>query len=255
MIISKMDMHLGNAVVSASVLVLLVFLAVSYVFAYLGESFNSDRSTYEALFNAILLLPRQGEVILPFALFIGTLVGLGNLANAQELTVFRAAGVSVVRLYFSLVCWVVLVFLLCSLITESVQANIHDEDPGINGEAISNLWLQDEDTFTFVGQASGHELSNMTEITLDPMRDSVHILHAGKASYDERLDSWRLHEPKNVMLEGNNVQKDLLQKETWDTNKTPEQFLGQLSIDAKELPLLNLIRSAEPAASIRCLFR
>ena len=49
----------------------------------------------------LLTLPRRIYELIPYVAFLGTLVGLGQLAGQNELTVLRAAGVSVRRLFTS----------------------------------------------------------------------------------------------------------------------------------------------------------
>jgi len=101
-----MDRHIGRTVLATTAVVLLAFVGLMTVFA-LVEELRGEAGSYsfrDALWYVCLTTPRRIYEILPYVLFLGALIGLGNLASHSEVVVLRAAGVSVQRVFLS-VAW------------------------------------------------------------------------------------------------------------------------------------------------------
>lgn len=92
--------YLLRTILSSTLLVLLVLIALAGLFEFIGQLDNvqGDFGIPEALLFAALRLPQLSFEMLPIAALIGALLGLGNLATSSELVVMRTAGVSVMRL-------------------------------------------------------------------------------------------------------------------------------------------------------------
>ena len=99
----KLDRYIIANVAAAMLLVLLVVLSLDLVFSFIAEleELKNDYQVAEAIMFVITTLPRRIYDYLPLAAFIGSLIGLGALANNSELTVIRAAGVSTRRIVWS----------------------------------------------------------------------------------------------------------------------------------------------------------
>ncbi len=89
-----------RAILTSTLLVLLVFLALAGLFEFIGqlESTQGNYGIPQALLFAALRLPQLSFEMLPIAALIGGLMGLGALANNSELVVMRTAGLSVTQL-------------------------------------------------------------------------------------------------------------------------------------------------------------
>lgn len=97
---SILSSYLLRCILSSTLLVLLVLLALAGLFEFIGQ-LEDTRGNYDvshALLFSILRLPQLAFEMLPIAALIGSLLGLGGLANSSELVVMRTAGLSVVRL-------------------------------------------------------------------------------------------------------------------------------------------------------------
>jgi lipopolysaccharide export system permease protein len=92
--------YLLRTILSSTLLVLLVLLALGGLFEFIGQLDNveGDFGIPEALLFAGLRLPQLAFEMLPIAALIGSLLGLGSLATSSELVVMRTAGVSMRRL-------------------------------------------------------------------------------------------------------------------------------------------------------------
>jgi lipopolysaccharide export system permease protein len=97
---SLLSGYLMRAILSSTVLVLVVLLALGGLFEFIGQ-LDITEGRYgipQALLFAGLRLPQLSFEMLPIAALIGSLLGLGALANNSELVVMRTAGISVARL-------------------------------------------------------------------------------------------------------------------------------------------------------------
>jgi lipopolysaccharide export system permease protein len=96
-LVLRIDRHIGTTVIKAMLVVLLAFVGLNVMFQLIDEL----REKYvgyglsQAIVYVLLTLPRRIYELIPYVAFLGTLVGLGQLANQGELTVLRAAGVCV----------------------------------------------------------------------------------------------------------------------------------------------------------------
>lgn len=97
---SLLSKYLMRVILTSTLLVLLVLLALAVLFEFIGQvdDVQGDFGILQALLFAVLRLPQLSFEMMPVAALIGSLLGLGVLANNSELVVMRTAGVSVVRL-------------------------------------------------------------------------------------------------------------------------------------------------------------
>lgn len=98
-----LDRYIGNAVLLTVMMVLFVLIGLDASFAFLAEldDLKANYQAQQAFKFIALTIPRRIYDFLPVATLIGCLIGLGGLAGTSELTVVRAAGVTIARIVFS----------------------------------------------------------------------------------------------------------------------------------------------------------
>lgn len=101
---SRLARYVASTVLSAMAIVLVLLLGLDVVFSFLGEleDLRDNYQSAQAFIYVLLTLPLRLYDMISVAALIGGMVGLGLLANHAELTVMRAAGLSVWRI----VLWV-----------------------------------------------------------------------------------------------------------------------------------------------------
>lgn len=92
--------YLMTTILSGTFLVLIVLLALAALFQFIGnmDDVQGDFELPLVLLYSLLRLPQISFEMLPMAALIGSLLGLGALANKSELVVMRTAGLSVLKL-------------------------------------------------------------------------------------------------------------------------------------------------------------
>jgi lipopolysaccharide export system permease protein len=102
--VTILDRYLARTVLVHTVYVMAVLLALMTLVTFIGQQDDIGEGSYgvaDAFFVTFLQLPQQAYELLPIGALIGAIVGLGGLARDSELTVVRAAGVSVGRIALS----------------------------------------------------------------------------------------------------------------------------------------------------------
>jgi lipopolysaccharide export system permease protein len=111
---NELARYVSRSVLSAMLLILFLLVGLDIVFSFIGE-LQGLRGGYrapQAFLFAVLCEPGDAYQLLPIAALVGGIVGLGMLASSSELTVMRAAGVSIGRI----VWWVLKPALLLVLL-------------------------------------------------------------------------------------------------------------------------------------------
>src|SRR6185295_4028086 len=97
---SSLARYIVRTVLAYTTLVLLVLIALGALFLFIGQQDDIGTGGYtvrQAELFVALNLPSYVADLLPVAALIGTLLGLGHLANGSELVVMRASGVSTLQ--------------------------------------------------------------------------------------------------------------------------------------------------------------
>ena len=99
---SIINRYIALHILPACAMVLAVILGLDLLLAVSDEA---DAVDHGASFSQVVTYvaytaPYRAYQFMPLVLLVGALIGLGNLANSNELTVMRAAGVTLGRLVF-----------------------------------------------------------------------------------------------------------------------------------------------------------
>ena len=99
----QLDSYVARNVLMATMVVMVVIVGLDAIFTLVDELDNlkGNYQLLDALLFSGLRLPRRIYEYMPMACLIGCLAGLGSMAANSELTVMRAAGVSINRIVFA----------------------------------------------------------------------------------------------------------------------------------------------------------
>lgn len=99
-----LDRYIVGRILAMTALVMAVIIGLAVLFTFIAEQGDTGTGHYgslDAFWFSLMSVPQQAWELLPIGALIGSLLGLGGLAGGSELTVVRAAGVSVARLAVS----------------------------------------------------------------------------------------------------------------------------------------------------------
>ena len=157
----KLDRYIGVHVFLAILTVLGIIVGLALLFAFIDELSDVEGSygLGDALQYVLLTSPRRLYEMLPMAALIGCLIGLGTLASSSELTIMRAAGVSLGRIVVAVMKPMLVLLIAGILIGEYVAPATEDIAQARRslaqgaGEAQSSkrgLWHRQENEFVHV---------------------------------------------------------------------------------------------------------
>ena len=254
---SRIDRYLSRAVLSAAGAVLLALTALIAVFALI-EELDERHSAYglpDAAWYVFLTLPRRASELLPYVLFLGSLIGLGKLASQSELVALRAAGLSVRRLAGASAWAVALAWALgaatgewvapaTEALAEAHKARILRGSGGV--EFKGGYWYR-EGSLTMHVEAldDNGDLLGVRQYWLNDRGRLSLTREAARAEYLGGADAgadWLLHDGLETHLSDDRLRAQPFSELLWRGQIDPGLISERLLVDARRLSLLDLRR-------------
>lgn len=245
----KIDRYVMSTVGGAMLLVMVVVLALDMIFALIAEldDARNDYQTLEALLYVVLTLPRRIYDYLPLGAFMGCLVGLGTLASSSELTVIRAAGVSVKRIVWSAMKPALLAVLLGVLIGEYLAPPAERmaqsqkavaQGAGQNVASASGVWHREGDTFMHLNAVQPNGvLHGVSLFEFDAGRWLVSASFAERGIHQG--DYWLLENVTTTRLSNTGTSQETYRTLRWESGLSPE-VLSVLIVKPENLSITGL---------------
>jgi lipopolysaccharide export system permease protein len=190
-----LDRYVIRALLGGVTVVVVVLMTLGAMFLFAGQQDDIGVGSYsalDALWFVLLNMPQQIYEILPIGTMIGALIGLGTLARGSELTVMRAAGISVWRIAGSVAMAGVLLIVVAVLCGEflapplqqmATQQKALSKFSTISYAGRGGPWVRDGDTLINVMEQSGAgEFGGMRIFELTPEHDLKSVATASTAT-------------------------------------------------------------------------
>lgn len=228
---AKLDRYIGQSVLLAILAVLGIILGLASLFAFIDEmgDLSNTYSVLDAGIYVALTAPRRLYDMPPMAALIGCLIGLGSLASSSELTIMRAAGVSIGRIVWAVMKPMLVLMLVGLLIGEyvaPVTENKAQADRSLaqgGGEAQSSkrgMWHRQGEEFVHINSVQPNGLLlGVTRYRFDDKRQIASSSFARKAQY--RDNQWVLSDVATTHFRGDHTEVVKAAEEPWDVSVTP----------------------------------
>lgn len=257
--INKIDKYIGQTVFAGILIVLLVLVGLFTFFAFIDEIDDIGKQRYglwEAIQYVALEVPGYIYDLFPTAALLGSLLGLGMLANNSELTVMRAAGVSIVRIAISVLKVGLLLTFVVMLIGETlaprsgqyaynmraIAQSEHEHQQMVFNKRYG-FWARDG--FDFINIRTIYPDGSFGWITLYEFDAAKHlhtITNARSAYYQN--GQWKLQGVEKKQIEATQVIRQYLESTTWNAVLNPE-FIKLVVIRPHQLSSLGLYKYIE----------
>lgn len=244
------DVYIGRVLLSSIFMTALVLVSLSSIIKLVEQLRKIGTGDYDfavALIFTILSAARDLEQLFPMACLIGALIGMGVLASQSELTAMRAAGMSKLSIIGSGLKSCILLIVIIMAFAEFVTPVAESKSKEIRTTALSSgslissaqrIWAKDRDNFVQIGQVvSQNEIANVSVYEFDNALELVRLDVAERALY--RNGVWVLHDVQRLILEPEQVRREIIQATTWNTELTPEK-LGIVAIKPEALSIRGL---------------
>ena len=245
----KIDHYVMRNVGGAMLLVMVVVLSLDLIFAFVAE-LDDTRNNYQiwdALWYVALTLPRRIYDYLPLGAFMGCLVGLGSMASSSELTVIRAAGVSLKRVVWSAMKPALVIVLVGVLIGEYMAPPAERAaqsykavalGAGKNVAVAHGVWHREGDVFMHLNAVQPNGvLHGISMFRFNDQRQLMAASFAERATY--KGDHWMLENSTTTRLEGDSTSREENKSLRWDTGLSPS-VLSVLIVKPENLSMTGL---------------
>ena len=190
-----LDRYIVRSILGAIVLVMVVLLVLGALFVFISQQGDIGVGHYtvaDAMWYTLLNLPQQVYQLLPITALIGSLIGFGQLARGSEITVIRAAGVSVARLAGTALIAAALLIAFEGVLGEFVAPQLQEaanqqkafskyNSVGFGGG--TGAWVRDGDLLLNVARQSGsRQFVGMQVFELSPQHSVLSIGRAASAT-------------------------------------------------------------------------
>jgi lipopolysaccharide export system permease protein len=245
-----LDRYIGKAIISGVISVLVVLLVLDALVGFAGQSHVIGQAGYtmwHAFAYALLIIPQQIYELFPMIALLGTMLGLGGLANNSELIVIRAAGVSMGRFVLSISKTAVLIMLFAMFVGEVVappaiqyaklqRIKILARQITLNTDF--GLWVRDGDSYVNVRRVETNgSLTGVTLYTFNELNELTSLTRAVRATHDGT--DWYLSKVRKTTFTNRGVKVSRLDKQKWTTLLSPN-LVNVVSVVPENLAIWKL---------------
>ena len=254
MIGGQMDRYVAATIFKSTAAVLVCLLTLVTLFTLVDEfrDITPGYTKSHALQYLLLSTPRQLYDLMPYGVFIGTLVGLGMLADRSELTVLRGAGVSLARLFVAAGVPVLMLVGLNQVLGEfiapagetaasSLKLSVQRGDG--DGQITSSHWYREGSLVTNVmGFAENGDLIGVRQYELQDGK----LTRSRRADRAEFVDDgeggghWRLLDVAETRIGEGASSVQRYDELPWPTGANPELLSAKALFDPGKLSFADL---------------
>jgi lipopolysaccharide export system permease protein len=231
----KLDKYIGHEVLIGIALVLVVLVGLFTFFSFIHEVNEIGKQRYgiwEAVQFVLLEVPHNIYDVFPISVLLGSLIGLGSLASNSELTVMRAAGVSVLRITFStlrvglgLTLVVMAIGEFVAPYTEQAATELRSLAQSESEQMVFNswygFWARDGENFINIRRILPNgTFGDVSLYSFDTHQKLNSLVRARTAEYHQ--GHWQLNEVQKTLFEDSKVRQEQLASFTWNAQLSPE---------------------------------
>ena len=237
--IRTVDKYIGTTAIFGILLVWLSLTALMMMFSLLGELRDTTSSymAFDVLWYVLQTGPRSAYQIFPVSALMGSLLGIGSLASANELVAFRTSGVSRLRLAAAALAGALLVTIPVMIVGEWVAPDAEQQARAfrlskISGQVIiggpSGMWMRDGSDIVNIRRPllsadRGQQSITFQDIEVhhfDGFSRLKNITRADSAFFDG--EQWTLENVSKIEIGQSGVVPTKLKRTPWVSGVKPE---------------------------------
>lgn len=244
------DAYIARMVVLYTGLVLIVLMSLfAFVdlvkeLGYVGKGNYTVITVFEYLF---WIMPRRVYELFPIAALVGSIVGLGMLANTSELTAFRAAGISNFRFVLSVLKVGIFLILLVVVVGEYLAPNGEQQAQTVRSQALTGgktlvtkngIWTRDGSYFINIESvATDNRLTGVQIYRYNDLQ-LVSSLYARRGVYVQG-NVWQLEDVSISTISETEIKTEFLPTFQWTTQIAPE-MVTSVEVKPERLSIFEL---------------
>lgn len=245
-LIKKVDKYIGKTAILGILLVWVSFTILMMMFSVLGELRDTTASyrASDVFWFVLQTSPRMAYQIFPVSALMGSLLGVGGLASANELVAFRVSGVSRLRLAVAGMAGTLLVTVPVMAIGEWVAPDAEQQARAYRlsqlvGQVIiggsSGMWIRDGNDIVNIRRPiltadRGQQSINFQEVEIhhfEGFSGLQKITRADSAFFDGQ--QWSLEDVSIVEIGKSEVAISRFERIPWVSGVKPELLESAVS--------------------------
>ena len=239
------DQYVGKAIIGGVISVLIVLMIIDAMVGFAGQSHVigvAGYTVWHAFAYVLLIMPQQIYEMFPMIALLGTMLGLGGLANNSELIIIRAAGVSMWKFVLSISKTAFLIMLFAIFIGEVIappaiqyaklqRVKVLARQITLNTDY--GLWVRDGDSYVNVRRVETNgTLTGIMLYTFNERNELLSLTRAAKATYDGK--DWYLSKVRKTVFTKKGVRIKTATKQKWQTLLSPN-LVSVVSVSPENL--------------------
>lgn len=245
-----LDRYIAKTILASIALVTLMLAGLQIFILFVHELDEIGKANYGIWQTALFVLlqtPYQVYLFFPMASLLGSLIGLGILANHHELVVMRAAGMSIGQVTLAVLKAAFVVILLVTFIGETIVPKLsyfaNDEkmqalskDQALR--TVNGVWLRYKNDFIMIGTILPHnKLENVFQFSFD---ERFHMRVARKINHiNYRNHAWYAYGIAETIIQNGQTKARHIAEMPWDVSVQPS-ILNVSSSEPDEMTLRQL---------------
>ena len=194
-----LNLYIAKTLLKYSLIAVIVIVGIFAFFKFLEELDNVGQANY-TLLSAItyvgLLIPFMVYELSLFAVFLGCIVGLGQLASTNELIIMRSSGMSIIKIITTTITVSIIFIIAISILGELTYPSSLNMAKKYRAQAlgqstgnkeIQDFWIRDNNNFIYVEKNINNEIfNNITIIKLNKPNKLNSIIFSDMAIVDDK---------------------------------------------------------------------
>ncbi|MDH5190394.1 MAG: LPS export ABC transporter permease LptG [Gammaproteobacteria bacterium] len=228
-----LDRYIGITVASSILIALLVLVSLEAFITFMAELRDVGKNDYgvtQAMVFVLLTIPRRLYEYFPTSALLGSIMGLGVLASHSELVVMRSAGLSILRLVFSIFktggLIMLFVFIIGEVVAPVTEQNAQNYrsthmDDRVTMQSIHGLWVRDGLSFINVKTVlPGERMGDIRIHEFDENHKLRVTTYAESAEYKD--EKWVLSGIKQSIIDESGITIKTSDSATWNSILSPD---------------------------------
>jgi lipopolysaccharide export system permease protein len=228
-----LERYIGRSILMGTVVVMVVLLTLLGVFELMKNLDDVGVGSYtslDAFIASLLTLPRRMFEIFPVAALVGSLLGLGLLANTGELTAMRSAGVSINALIIAVLKTGLLMLVFVFVIGEFVgpvseayvqKVELEKKQQKITLKSQNGFWARDGGEFINIRTIlPGSELRDIYIYRVEPDKRITLSTYAKSARYID--GKWQLQGILQTAIDTAQTRSRAIENASWSSMIDPD---------------------------------
>lgn len=246
-----LDRYVAKTVLASIGLISLILVGLQLFVLFVNQLDDLGKAGFgiaQASVYVFMQMPYQVYLFFPMASLLGSLIGLGLMANHSELVVMRAAGMSIGQITVVVLKASLVVIILVTALGETLvplmsrYANDYKMAALSGGQTLrtaQGVWLRYDNDFINIGLVRPNQIERIYQFRFDEQHNLKLAREIREIKYID--NAWVAYDVKQTSFSADHTEAKVFPVMAWDAAIRP-QVLSISSVEPDEMTLHELNR-------------